>query len=144
LVLQTEVRAQTGLTYTYVDTPKNRLPDVDTVTVIGHPVKYIVQKGDTLLDIARDYRLGFNELEDLYPELNPWVPPVGKELVLPRMWVLPQVRKTGIVINLAEFRLYHFLDKKGFLSNSGVTFRKISKTVSLICKVCSHLSGGNW
>lgn len=119
-----EVWSQPGLTYTYFDAPKNRLPDVETATVIGHPVKYIVQKGDTLLDIARDYRLGFNELEDLYPELNPWVPPVGKELVLPRVWILPQVRKPGIVINLAEFRLYQFLDKKRFLSNSGNLFQE--------------------
>lgn len=116
--LSTQVWSQTGLTYTYVDTTKNHSPDADTVTVIGHPVRYIVQKGDTLLDIARNYRLGFNEVEDLYPELNPWVPTVGKELVLPRIWVLPQVHRAGIVINLAEFRLYHFLDRKGFYSDT--------------------------
>jgi L,D-transpeptidase ErfK/SrfK len=112
------VWGQVGLTYTYVETPKHRLPDADTGTVIGHPVRYIVQKGDTLLNIARNYRLGFNEVENLYPDLNPWIPPVGKELVLPRIWVLPESRKTGIVINLAEFRLYHFLDKKELLGNS--------------------------
>jgi L,D-transpeptidase ErfK/SrfK len=122
--ISTGVWPQTGLTYTYFDTSKNNSPDADTVTVIGHPVKYIVQKGDTLLDIARDFRLGFNELEDLYPELNPWVPTAGKELVLPRMWVLPQVRKSGIVINLAEFRLYQFLDKKKFLSNTEKLFQE--------------------
>jgi L,D-transpeptidase ErfK/SrfK len=112
-----EVWSQTGLTYTYVDTPKNQPPSLETVTMIGHPITYVVRKGDTLLDIARDYRLGYNEVEALYPEINPWVPPVGKELILPKMWVLPQVRKPGIVINLAEFRLYHFIDK-ALLGNS--------------------------
>jgi L,D-transpeptidase ErfK/SrfK len=112
-----DVWSQTGLTYTYVDTPKNHPPSIETVTVIGHPVTYVVRNGDTLLDIARDYRLGFNELEALYPEINPWVPPEGKELVLPRIWVLPHVRKPGIVVNIAEFRLYHFIDK-GLMGNS--------------------------
>jgi L,D-transpeptidase ErfK/SrfK len=122
-----EAWSQPGMTYTYFDTPKNHIADSNTATVIGHPVRYEVQKGDTLLDIARNYRLGFNELEDLYPEINPWVPPVGKELVLPRIWILPQVRKTGIVINLAEFRLYHFLDSKKLLSNSWNYFQETVK-----------------
>ena len=123
--------SQTGLVYTYFDTPKNFSPDAETATVIGHPVRYVVQKGDTLLDIARNFRLGFNELEDLYPDLNPWVPTVGKELILPRMWVLPQYRKTGIVINLAEMRLYHFLDRKGISGNSWGDFQEKVKSGGL-------------
>lgn len=113
-----KVWSQSGLVYTYFEPHGNLSPNSETATLIGHPVRYIVQKGDTLLDIARDYRLGFNELEDLYPDVNPWVPKVGKELILPRMWVLPQFRNKGIVINLAELRLYHFLDKKGLKGNS--------------------------
>ncbi len=124
----TQVWSQTGLTYTYFHTSKNHSPDAETVTVIGYPVRYVVRKGDTLLDIARNYRLGFNELEDLYPEVNPWVPPVEKELILPRMWILPQVRNAGIVINLAEFRLYHFLDKKELLGDSLNYFKEKVKS----------------
>ena len=68
-----DTQAQSGLTYTFVDNTKDLPPSADTVTVIGHPLAYVIQNGDTLLDIARNYSLGYNELEDLYPELNPWI-----------------------------------------------------------------------
>ena len=107
--------SQPGLTYTYVDSLDKQSPDFTTVTVIGQPVIHLVKKGDTLLDIARDYRLGYNEMADLYPGIDPWIPPAGKELVIPSMWVIPHAARSGILINLAELRLYHFLDRKSMV-----------------------------
>jgi L,D-transpeptidase ErfK/SrfK len=78
-------------------------------TVIGLVGEYVVKKKDTLLDVARNYDLGFNEIEALYPEIDPWIPPEGKNLVIPSQWVLPATKKFGIVINIAEMRLYYFL-----------------------------------
>ncbi|MFO8085768.1 MAG: L,D-transpeptidase family protein [Desulfobacterales bacterium] len=121
---EAEVLSQSGLTYTYVDSVDGRLSGVSTVSVIGHPVKHTVKKGDTLLDIARHYGLGFNEMEDLYPEMDPWLPPEGKELIIPSMWVLPQADRSGIVVNIAELRLYHFLVGQSFKKNSGNNFHE--------------------
>ncbi len=78
-------------------------------TVIGGPERHIVREKDTFLDIARRYRLGFNEMEDLYPEIDPWIPPVGTWLVVPTQWVLPGTMDRGIIINAAELRLYYFM-----------------------------------
>jgi L,D-transpeptidase ErfK/SrfK len=75
-------------------------------TVIGTPVKHIVKKGETLLDIARRHGLGFNEIQDLYPSIDPWIPPEGMELIIPSQWVLPSHPLDGIVINTAELRLF--------------------------------------
>ncbi|MGC1403359.1 MAG: L,D-transpeptidase family protein [Thermodesulfobacteriota bacterium] len=77
-------------------------------TVIGLMGEYTVKEKDTFLDVARDYDLGFNELETLYPHIDPWVPPLGMKVVIPSQWILPQSRKYGIVINIAEMRLYYF------------------------------------
>jgi L,D-transpeptidase ErfK/SrfK len=83
-----------------------------TKTVVGISQYHVVKKGETLLDIARDFDLGFNEMEDLYPHVDPWIPPEGMELVIPSRWVLPDTRAAGIVINVPEMRLYHFTTLK--------------------------------
>jgi L,D-transpeptidase ErfK/SrfK len=75
-------------------------------SVIGVPRIHVVKKGETLLDVARDYNLGFNEICDLYPYIDPWIPPEGMELVIPTQWVLPDGAADGIVINAAEMRLF--------------------------------------
>lgn len=83
--------------------------DPNADNVIGVVGEYVTQKKDTLLDIARDNHLGFNELEALYPEIDPWIPPEGTRLLLPTQWILPPTAKYGIVINIAEMRLYYFI-----------------------------------
>jgi L,D-transpeptidase ErfK/SrfK len=83
----------------------------DVRTVIGVPVVHVVRPKETFLDIARDYSLGYNELEDLYPDQDPWVPPVGLGMVIPSQWVIPDYLENGIVLNIAELRLYYFMSK---------------------------------
>lgn len=68
-----------------------------------------VKKKETLLDVAREYGLGYNEIIDLYPEVDPWSPPEGKELIIPSRWILPDSSREGIVINIAEMRLFYFV-----------------------------------
>jgi L,D-transpeptidase ErfK/SrfK len=77
-------------------------------TVVGSTRFYNVQKGDTFLDLARFYGLGYNEIEQANPGVDPWIPPVGQTVVLSTAWVLPQVNYEGIVVNIPEMRLYYF------------------------------------
>lgn len=63
---------------------------------------------DTINTYAEAYGLGFRQMLAANPGVNPWVPGAGRELVLPLQFILPPGERTGIVINLAEFRLYHF------------------------------------
>lgn len=42
------------------------------------------------------------------PGLDPWIPEVGRELVLPTRHIVPAGERRGLLINLAELRLYHF------------------------------------
>jgi len=99
--------------------------DTQAMTVIGSPHTYIVQKEDTLLDIARNFDLGFSEIQLLYKDLDPWVPPEGMEFTIPTFWILPEGKWNGILINIPEMRLYLFLKKismvKTFPIGIGVT-----------------------
>jgi L,D-transpeptidase ErfK/SrfK len=42
------------------------------------------------------------------PDVNVWVPGAGTEVVLPTRFVLPPGPRRGIVLNLAEYRLYYY------------------------------------
>lgn len=88
--------------------------DVMTQTVIGSPRTYTVQGKDTLLDIARYFDLGYNEIVGAYPDVDPWLPPPGDELSIPTFWVLPKSGNAGVVVNIPEMRLYYFppIDRK--------------------------------
>ena len=72
---------------------------------------HTVGEDETLLDIARLYGLGFNEIQLLHPRTDPWIPEPGGDLAIPTKWVLPATRHQGIVINLPEMRLYRFFPK---------------------------------
>jgi L,D-transpeptidase ErfK/SrfK len=78
------------------------------LTVIGEPVFYTVKSEDTLLDIARDHGLGYNEMVLPYPQMDPWMPPVNEPLFVPSFWVLPTTKHQQLVINVPEMRLYFF------------------------------------
>lgn len=84
--------------------------DPQAVTVIGQIQEYQIQKGDTLLDIARDYGLGYLELERLYRGWDPFLPPVGKQIIIPTRWIVPDCQYHQIVVNTGEMRLYMFTD----------------------------------
>lgn len=93
----------------YKASPMRQVP---VNAIIGSLEYHVVGSEETLLDIARDYKLGYNEVIDLYPDMDPWLPPVGKRLLLPTAHVLPDSVGKGIVINVPEMRLYYF-KKKG-------------------------------
>lgn len=76
--------------------------------IVGEVKTTTVREGETLLDIARGHGLGYNEIVAANPEIDPWVPPVGAEISLPTRLVLPSAPRDGIIVNLAEMRLYYY------------------------------------
>lgn len=77
-------------------------------TVVGGLATYIVQEGDTMLDVGRHFDLGYNEMVAANPGVDPWLPPVGEVLLIPTEYVLPEASYQGIVVNIPEMRLYYF------------------------------------
>ena len=75
---------------------------------------------DSLIELARSYDIGYNEIIAANPGLDPFIPTEGSEIIIPGGWLLPDVpKREGIVINLAEMRLYLFPPRK---SDSVETF----------------------
>lgn len=66
---------------------------------------------DTLLDLARQHKLGYVEMVAANPGTDPWVPGEGTDVVLPTIHLMPNLddaEPEGIIINLADMRLYFF------------------------------------
>ena len=78
--------------------------------VVGKNTVLVANYEDTFVNIARAYDLGFQELVQANPGVDPWIPGKGTKIILPTRFVLPQAPRRGIVINLPELRLYYFPD----------------------------------
>lgn len=63
---------------------------------------------DTFADLGSQYHLGYLEMVAANPGVDAWLPGEGTQITLPTRFILPQGEREGIVINLAEYRLYFF------------------------------------
>ena len=63
---------------------------------------------DTFVDLAPALGVGYVELVAANLGVDPWLPPAGKRLALPRARLLPSGPREGIVVNLGDLRLYFF------------------------------------
>jgi L,D-transpeptidase ErfK/SrfK len=57
--------------------------------------------------------LGYEEMLRANPGIDPWLPGDGTEVVLPTRYVLPAGTRQGVLVNVAEYRLYFFRQKDG-------------------------------
>jgi L,D-transpeptidase ErfK/SrfK len=80
--------------------------------VIGAMSTITARQEDTLVDIARRHGLGYEDITRANPDVNVWVPGEGTEVVLPTRYVLPSGPRRGVILNLAEYRLYYFPEAK--------------------------------
>ncbi len=80
-----------------------------TSALIGAVQRYRVKENESLLEIARSFDLGYGDMVAANPDVDPFIPTPGTEVVVPTAWILPDVPvRAGIVINLPEMRLYFF------------------------------------
>ena len=76
--------------------------------LIGSPEWYQVSSTDRLMDVATLFHIGYVELLAANPGINPWIPGGGTEILLPAQHILPNAPREGVVLNLADLRLYYF------------------------------------
>jgi L,D-transpeptidase ErfK/SrfK len=79
--------------------------------VLGQLQSYRIEAGETLMDVARRFDLGFVELRAANLDVEVWRPEVGTVVRLPTAHILPKAPRQGIVVNLSEMRLYYFSAK---------------------------------
>lgn len=79
--------------------------------LVGQFLVIRTEDGDTLPDIARHFGLGYQEIADANPHMDIWLPEPDRELLLPLRFILPEAPRKGIVLNLANMRLFYYPEK---------------------------------
>ncbi|KLU15244.1 MULTISPECIES: L,D-transpeptidase family protein [Xenorhabdus] len=84
--------------------------------LIGENSAYIVpDDGRPLEFIAAKYQIGLLAMLEANPGVDPYLPKPDTELTIPSQMLLPDTPRRGIIINLAELRLYYFPEGKNYV-----------------------------
>ncbi|WP_208951064.1 L,D-transpeptidase family protein [Rahnella sp. ChDrAdgB13] len=81
----------------------------DNSRLIGENTTYVVPNdGKPLEDVAAKYQIGLIAMLEANPGTDPYLPKAGTVLTIPSQMLLPDTKREGIVVNLAELRLYYY------------------------------------
>lgn len=80
----------------------------DGQTLVGRLATVDTRENDTLSDIARHFGLGYNDISKANAGIDPWTPAPGSRVLLPLQFILPEAPGKGIVLNLANMRLFYY------------------------------------
>ena len=90
------------------------------VTVVGKISTIIIRENENVADIANRYKTGFQDLLIANPNAHHWSPQKDSKYIIPSMYILPQEDYNGIIINLAELRLYYYMPNSDLYENRKV------------------------
>ncbi|QLR43776.1 L,D-transpeptidase [Enterobacter sp. RHBSTW-00994] len=78
--------------------------------LVGAPLTVTVPEGNTqpLEYYAAQYGQGFSNMQEANPGVDPFLPKAGTQLTIPQQVILPDTVRQGIVVNVAEMRLYYY------------------------------------
>ncbi len=83
------------------------LPPTD-VALVGEFQYTTAKYEDTLLDIARQFDVGQNEIVHANPSVDRWLPGENTKIYLPKRYILPNAPRNGLVLNIGELRLFYY------------------------------------
>jgi L,D-transpeptidase ErfK/SrfK len=129
----------------YSKTTKTETYEVDSYEYENSQNKYhVIKKDETLHDIARYYDLGITELLRANPHIKEWQKlKHGQKVILPTFTLVPDAEHEGIVINVAEPRLYYFDDNDDVMTFP-VTIGKKRKTPLGTTYITSKKKDPSW
>ncbi len=80
--------------------------------LIGELQYHNIRAGDSWESISYHYETGYDELRDANPHITTVQHHIGEPLLIPTLYVLPKKEdRQGVVVSLAEKRLYYFPKK---------------------------------
>ncbi|MDD2758960.1 MAG: L,D-transpeptidase family protein [Methylomonas sp.] len=76
--------------------------------IVGELASVDSHDEDTLSDLARHFGLGFTDITMANPNLDPWALSENRTVLLPLQFILPEAQHNGIVLNLANMRMFYY------------------------------------
>ncbi len=80
--------------------------------LIGEIAAVESRENDTLPDIARNYGLGYNDITAANAGIPAWTPRANSRVLLPLQFILPDAPHKGIVLNVANMRMFYYPKKQ--------------------------------
>jgi len=87
-------------------------------SLIGNVSYDYIKPGEDIKKLARENDIGYYEILQANPHINPEKTYGWQQFTIPGAYLLPDTPKTGIVVNIAELRLYYYPDR----TNKVVTY----------------------
>ncbi|WP_161958684.1 L,D-transpeptidase family protein [Ferruginivarius sediminum] len=117
----------------------------EALGIVGGMASTTTAYEDTLLDVAYRHGVGFVELVAANPGVDPWLPGEGTRVVLPKQHILPDAPQEGIVVNLAEMRIYYYPPDGAAVQTYPVGIGRSGKSTPLgLTKVASKRKDPIW
>lgn len=92
-----------------------RLPlPAHATDIVGDITTHTAEENEDFFKIARQYDLGFFELVEANPHVDPEHLIPGTDLIIPEKFILPKQKRQGIIVNLGAMRLYYFPEGKNY------------------------------
>lgn len=88
--------------------PVGHYPLPEKGDIVGEIQTVIAEHEDTLLEIGHRYGVGYEEMQRANPGTSMWMPGEGTEVTIPTRFILPPGSREGVVVNVAEMRLYYY------------------------------------
>ncbi len=76
--------------------------------LIGEIVVLPGERRDTLSDVARRYNVGWDAIRQANPGVDAWMIGSDVPVMLPTQYILPNAPHEGIILNIAEMRVYYY------------------------------------
>ncbi len=119
--------------------------NVDGSRLVGRLQYHKVDKGEHLNGIGQMYNVGLLALMDANPGVDPFLPDPDSLLVIPTQALLPDVPHKGVVINLAELRLYYFEPKSNKVHIFPIGIGRVGReTPEMNTKVAVRIPDPSW
>jgi L,D-transpeptidase ErfK/SrfK len=95
------------------DTVIAHYPNEDSHLIAVTQQDYPDLKHITLLDVAKRYNLGQEEIVRLNPTVDRWLVREGEMVRIPNKRILPNTPHNGVTLNISEFRMYYYPPNTG-------------------------------
>ncbi|MEA9444615.1 L,D-transpeptidase family protein [Candidatus Fukatsuia symbiotica] len=105
----------------------------------------VANDGRPLEAIAAKYQIGLLAMLEANPNTDPYLPEPKSQLIIPSQMLLPDTPHQGIIINLAELRLYYYPpdEKKVMVYPIGIGQRGRSTPI-MITSVSQKIPNPTW
>ncbi|ACY84691.1 hypothetical protein ETAE_1854 [Edwardsiella piscicida] len=121
------------------------LPAPDS-RLIGENFTYTVPRdGKPLEATAARFQIGLLGMLEANPGVDPFLPRPGSELIIPAQMLLPDTPREGIVINLAELRLFYYPPGENRVEVYPIGIGQLGRnTPEMVTRVSQHIKDPTW